>query len=229
MTVQDDRRENELITLFKLEKPANATRSGTDAILNFANQQIAFELKSTTKSSVTTVRDFSPDHIKKWQGKHWLFGFYEPGGKTLKYCLYGSPKAMAPWIQEKAAYIQLDYQLADLLPELITKEVLYQMLGQKELYSIEDARQLQKKQYSMQQYRDKMDMEMGYSPERMLSILQDRCRYLLQRGSTLNNPHIPDSYFHGWERITTNHAQRLRELVRQELLNNASATDTATQ
>lgn len=103
------------------------------------------------------------------------------------------------------------------------------MLSQKKLYSLEDARLLQKKQYSMQQYRDKMDMEMGYSPERMLSILQDRCQYPLKRGSTLNNPHIPASYFHGWERITTNHAQRLRELVTQEFPNNASATDTATQ
>ncbi len=136
---------------------------------------------------------------------------------------------MAPWIQEKAAYIKLDYQVAELVPALITKDILYQMLGQKKVYSLEEARQLQKKQYSMEQYRDKMDMEIGYSPETMLSILQDRCRYLLQRGSTLNNPHIPDSYFHGWERIATNHAKRLRELVRQELLNNASAIDTATQ
>lgn len=62
-----------------------------------------------------------------------------------------------------------------------------------------------------------MDRHMGYSPERMLSILQDRCRYLLERGSTLNNPHIPASYFKGWERITTNHAQCLRELLTQSL------------
>lgn len=96
-TVQDDRRENELITLFQLEKPANATRSGTDAILNFANQQLAFELKSTTKSSVTTVRDFSPDHINKWQGKHWLFGFYEPGGKPSNTACMDLPKQ---WLLE---------------------------------------------------------------------------------------------------------------------------------
>ena len=221
MTVQDDRRESELITLFALDKPVNPTRSGTDAILNFANQKLAFELKSTTKSSVTTVRDFSPDHIQKWQGKHWLFGFYEPGGKILKYCLYASPTAMNPWIEEKAKYISLDYQLANLVPESIGKDILYQILGQKQVYSLEDARQIQKKQYSIQQYREQMDLETGYSPEIMLSILQDRCRYLLERGSTLNNPHIPASYFKDWEKITTNHAQRLRELVNQELLNNA--------
>ena len=66
-----------------------------------------------------------------------------------------------------------------------------------------------------------MDLDGGYSPERMLSILKDRCQYLIERGSTLNNPHIPASYFQGWERITTNHAQRLRELVAQALQDNA--------
>ncbi len=79
MTVQDDSRENELIQLFNLERPVNLTRSGTDAILSLNSLKIPFELKSTTKTSVTTVRDFGPEHIKKWRGKHWLFGFYEKG------------------------------------------------------------------------------------------------------------------------------------------------------
>ncbi|WP_293079190.1 hypothetical protein [Okeania sp. SIO3B5] len=65
-----------------------------------------------------------------------------------------------------------------------------------------------------------MDLEFGYSPERMLSILRDRCQYLIERGSTLNNPHIPASYFKNWERITTNHAQRLRELVIENIQDN---------
>ncbi|MEQ9552230.1 MAG: hypothetical protein RIM23_21790 [Coleofasciculus sp. G3-WIS-01] len=66
-----------------------------------------------------------------------------------------------------------------------------------------------------------MDLFQGYSPERMLSILKDRCQYLIERGSTLNNPHIPASYFQGWKRITENHAQRLRELVAEALHNKA--------
>ena len=57
----------------------------------------------------------------------------------------------------------------------------------------------------------------GYSQERMLQILKNRCQYLIERGSTLNNPHIPASYFRGWERITDNHEPRLRELVNQSL------------
>lgn len=221
MTVQDDRRENELIVLFQLQKPPNATRSGTDAILNLKGRSIPFELKSTTSSSVTTVRDFGLEHIRKWQGKHWLFGFYNKEGTELKYCLYASPQAMAQWISEKEAYILSDYKLAQLVPELLTVDVLYEILGQKNLYTLKDARSLQKKQYATQQYRDKMDLAQGYSPERMLSILKDRCRYLIERGSTLNNPHILASYFQGWEQIINNHAQRLRELVTEALQDNA--------
>ena len=220
MTVQDDSRENELIQLFNLERPVNLSRSGTDAILTLNALKIPFELKSTTKTSVTTVRDFGPEHIKKWRGKHWLFGFYEKGGKTLKYCLYASPEMMAPWISEKSAYVALDYKLAQLIPELISIYLLYEIVGEKEVYTLEDAQSLQKRQYTIQEYRNKMDLEFGYSPERMLSILRDRCQYLIERGSTLNNPHIPPSYFDGWERIITNHAQRLRELVTETIQEN---------
>ncbi|MEB3341199.1 hypothetical protein [Okeania sp.] len=65
-----------------------------------------------------------------------------------------------------------------------------------------------------------MDLEFGYSPERMLLILRDRCQYLIEKDSTLNNPHIPASYFKDWEQITTNHAQHLRELVTETIQEN---------
>jgi len=63
------------------------------------------------------------------------------------------------------------------------------------------------------------DVDGGYSPTRMLEILSDRAKYLIERGSTLNNPHIPARYFNGWEEITQNHAQRLRQLVTFYLAN----------
>ena len=103
---------------------------------------IPFELKSTTKTSVTTVRDFGLEHIKKWKGQHWLFGFYEKGGKTLKYCLYASPKMMPPWISEKLAYVALDYKLSQLIPELISISFLYEIVGEKEVYTLADAQSL---------------------------------------------------------------------------------------
>ncbi len=217
MPVQDDVRENELIKLFNLRKPDNATRGGTDAVLDFEGKELEFELKSTTTGSVTTVRDFGPEHIKKWIGKHWLVGVYDENGANLQYCLYGSPKQMEPWIKDRELYIGPDFSLIKKTPELLTLDDMYEVLGKKEKYTLQDALALQKKQYTTAEYHELMDIENGYSPERMLKILQDRCRYLLSRGATLNNPHIPASYFQGWEKITENHIDRLRELVAEAL------------
>jgi hypothetical protein len=215
VAVQDDRRENELRNLFKLRAPENATRGGTDAVLDLDEQEVPFELKSSTDESVTTVRDFGPDHIKKWDGKHWLFGFYDRKGMKLLHCHYASPRQIAPWIEKMNDYILPDFQMAELVSGELTLDHLYRLLGKKGRYSLEDARKLQKKQYNTKRYFELMDQSEGYSPERMLKILQERCGYLIQRGSTLNNPHIPGSFFSGWEKITVDHASRLRELVAQ--------------
>lgn len=216
MAVQDDAREQELAELFELEQP-DTGRSGTDAILCIDEQTVEFELKSTTRGSVTTVRDFGPEHVAKWTGKHWLIGFYNLAGTQLKYSIYGSPQAMAPWIEEKARYVKPDFDLAEAVPSLVTQQIVEGILGEKEIYTIEDARSIQKRQYRSEQYRQLMDVLGGFTPDRMLEIIRERTQYLLSRGATLNNPHIPARYFDGWEHITQNHAQRLRELVRQVL------------
>lgn len=158
MSVQDDRRENELIELFNLRKPQKPTRSGVDAILELDGREILFELKSTTKSSVTTVRDFSFDHVQKWQDKHWLFGFYDKGGQSLRYCLYASPQMMAPWIQEKAQYITPDIQLSQIAPERLQVSDLHRILGNKSSYTLDDAQRLHKRQYTLNDYRARMDI-----------------------------------------------------------------------
>lgn len=76
---QDDQREAEMIALFGLFKDAEEGRAGVDAFLDLDGQRIPFELKTTSNGSVTTVRDFGMDHIQKWQGKHWLIGFFVRG------------------------------------------------------------------------------------------------------------------------------------------------------
>jgi hypothetical protein len=109
---QDNSREGEMIKLFDLIQDTSEGRIGVDAFLELEGNRYPFELKTTSKGSVTTVRDFSPDHIEKWQGKHWLFGFYQG---TYVYYKYGNPSMMVPWIEEKAEYIRLDFELADRL------------------------------------------------------------------------------------------------------------------
>ncbi len=229
MAVQDDARERQLIKLFKLRRVEGAGRADTDAELVVKGAAIPFELKSSTDDSVTTVRDFGPAHVEKWKTKHWLIGFYKKDGVTLQYCVYGSPKKMAPWVKEKEEYIRVDFELAKTVPNLITVEILYQVLGRKGVYTLQDARMLHKRQYTAAQYLGQRDLQNGYSPERMLAILKDRCRYIISRGSTLNNPHIPGSHFAGWERITKRHAGRLRELVAEALADEAKELNKAAQ
>jgi hypothetical protein len=236
--VQDDQRQREMLLLFNMERPPDAGRAGVDALLRLDDGSVLeFELKSSTntRGSVSTVRDFGPDHIAKWRNKHWLFSFYDKTGEDLRYSLYGSPRMMAPWIQTKEKYVKLDFLLAEHLPHLLTLEVMYRLLGKKDVYTYQDAFDLHKKQYRATKYKSQMDVGSpaprewkqggGYTPERMLTIVQARAQYLIRRGSTLNNPHIDPAYFAGWPQITSNHAATLRRLVADELAKQAGDGD----
>ena len=217
MGVQDDRREIEQIELIELDPPTAKSRSGTDAVLNIGSVKIEFELKSTTKDSVTTVRDFGMEHIQKWANKHWLFGFYTPKGNALRFTRYASPLMMAPWIEDRREYIEADFRLADLVPDRLVLEDLYRLLGKQDVYGLHQAQKLQKKQLRDEQYRELMDCEHGFSAGMMLELLKMRCRYVILRGSTLNNPHIPKVVLDGFPKITANHSAELRKLVAQSL------------
>lgn len=207
---QDDQRENAMIELFGLEKDHSEGRSGVDAYLTIGTSRIAFELKTSSDTSVTTVRDFGPEHIRKWRDKHWLFAFYR-GGKI--HYQYASPEIMKPWIDEKESYIALDFALADLLSEKLVISDVHSLVGSKDVYSLDDARFVQKRQLSAAQYRALQDHPSGYSPERMLQIVQQRAKYLVSRGSTLNNPHIPGGFFEKLPKIEKDHAAELRHAV----------------
>ena len=207
---QDDDRENAMIDLFSLYKNDDEGRSGIDAFLNHNGQAIPFELKTTSQGSVTTVRDFGQDHIVKWKDKHWLIGFFLKGEEYYK---YGSPSMMEEWIKSKEEYIAPDFKLASLVPAKINLKDMYEIIGEKEVYTYDDAISIQKMQYKKEKYLALQDIELGYSAQRMLEIVKDRAEYLIKRGSTLNNPHIPFSYFDGWTKITENHAEQLRVMV----------------
>ena len=219
-------------TLFNLVRPQEYGRADIDAVLQlegkaipeqYRDQRVAFELKSATSGEpdISTVRDFGLHYIEKWRKLHWLFGVYDRdshGDLKLQYCLYASPAQMKPWFEEMSAYIAPDVALISCVPGLIDMKVLTTVLGDADEFSYEDARSLMKNQYRRRQYRQAADLPGGnYSRNAMLTLLRERCRYVLSRGSTLNNPHIKPSYFEGWEHIDRNHAARLRELVVEEL------------
>ncbi|MGO3649985.1 hypothetical protein [Agrococcus casei] len=218
MPVQDDAREREMTQLFNLTVPENRGRSDVDAQLSIDGKIINFELKSTTSSSVSTVRDFGPDHIRKWrEDLHWIFAFYDRSGTRLKHCIYASPSDMEPWIANKARYIQPDLALADALPESVSSTMVTSLLGAKRYYSFDDAKWIMKNHWPTEALRDEQDHLEGYSLEAMTKLLQVRARYVILRGSTLNNPHIESGFFKDLEQIKDEHASRLRSLVRSYL------------
>lgn len=223
MAAQDDAREFEMRSLFNLTRPEEYGRADVDAVLELKGRGIPeelrrrtvnFELKSATggRPTISTVRDFGLHYVEKWRKVHWLFGIYASG--KLQYCLYGSPRAMKPWFDQMAAYIAPDVALAEHAPDFIRASTLAAILGPARKFTLADARRLMKNQYTAADYASAADLSGGaYSRAAMLAMLRQRCEYVIRRGSTLNNPHIPASYFADWERITEDHAARLRELV----------------
>ena len=211
---QDDIRENQLVDLFNLERPQKRVRHGTDAILKIGGSVIEFELKSVTtlRGGLSTVRDLGRDHIEKWRNKHWIVAFDSASGPIK--CKYVTPDDMSVWINKIWTYIEPDFQIADEVPPVLTLPAMRRVIGEKEVYTREDARRLHKNQYSATQYKEMMDRPDGYSPQRMLEIFRHRAAYLIQRGSTLNNPHIPVQFFEPFPTISKNHAVELRKLVR---------------
>jgi hypothetical protein len=95
---QDDDRERTMIEIFDLCKGKTEGRSGIDAFLKIDGENSPFELKTTSQGSVTTVRDFGLEHIRKWKNRHWLIGFFV---KNREYYKYGSPTMMSDWINSK--------------------------------------------------------------------------------------------------------------------------------
>ena len=196
MAVQDDRRESEVRELVGLR--AGEARSGVDAFLDFnsggSKYSTPVELKSTTVGSVSTARDVGLGHIEKWRSRVWLFGFYDASGTVLKSVLILGPNDMEPWISRIERYIAPDFLIGERVSTKLGIDDVHVICGEKETYTLEDARAIYKRQWSESRYSSEMDIENGYSPRTMLRILRLRARYLNNRGATLNNPHIPTTF-----------------------------------
>lgn len=217
MSFQDDKREIQVRELFKLSEPENRSRHDTDAILDLGKDGIIeFELKSTQDGkSITTARDVGYTHLEKWKTKHWLVGIYE--GKKFKHAYYMPPRILLPWIEIKENYIKPDYEISNLLHKKISLEEMYGLIGKKAKYTYEDAHSIQKMQMKKEDYLELMDLEDGYSPKKMLSLIHDRAKYLILRGYTLNNPHIPNKIMLNGYKIENDFSKNLIKCVRKEI------------
>jgi len=197
MAVQDDRRELEIIDLLGLTKPDEG-RSGTDATHTFADGgkriTIPIELKSTTGETISTARDVGPDHIAKWRSRYWIIGFYDKGGNRLHSLLPLGPIEMEPWIKSIEGYILPDFAIASLVYNKLNNDDMIILCEDKPKYGIEDAKRIHKRQWSSETYVSEMDLSDGYSQGKMTEIVRKRAQYLIERGATLNNPHITSSF-----------------------------------
>lgn len=222
MPAQDDARERQMIDRFNLMVPEDRGRSDIDAYLSIAglDSPLPFELKSTTKTSVSTVRDFGPEHISKWRHLHWLFAFYDSDGTRMVRSYYASPADMRRWIAEKEAYVRPDMLLAERALRTLDESIVSDVFGDAETFSIQQAQSIMKRQWSVKEYRLRADLDGDrFSRDAMLDVLRERLGYVIRRGATLNNPHIPGSYFEeaGLLPITEDHAATLRRLVQAYL------------
>ena len=176
-----------------------AGRSDVDAFLDFEEEGVEqfcrIELKSTTTDSVSTARDVGPSHIKRWRNRVWVFGLYDRSGTDLARVLTLGPDAMEAWIGKVESYVRPDFALGERVAAKLDREDLDIICGRKDTYELADAQALMKRQWSKARYASEMDVQQGYTHAKMLEILKQRARYLIQRGSTLNNPHIPKSFF----------------------------------
>ncbi len=170
-----------------------------DAFLDFEDdvgnfRSCPIEIKSTTTGSIATARDVGMNHINKWRRHVWVIGFYDRSGTELLQTLVLGPAEMEGWIGRIESYIAPDIALGERMANKLTLQDLHIICGEKNRYLPSDAESLMKKQWTKARYEAELDTDGGYSPEKMLEMLRLRALYLNERGSTLNNPHIPKSF-----------------------------------
>jgi hypothetical protein len=216
MPVQDDERERELVRMFNLDWDPAHQRAGVDAVLDLDVDGRPFrfevEVKSSTGSTVSTARDVGMEHIQKWRRKLFVIGFYSKEARRpeLQHCLCLTPVDMEPWIASIEAKILIDFKLALRASRRLVLADLFEVCGEQETYSLEDAKRLHKQQWSADEYAAALDVDQGaerrISQEKKLQILQLRAKYIAERGATLNNPHVTKTHldtFTGSNRVVS--------------------------
>lgn len=213
----------ELCRVFGLIWDQAHSRGGEDAWLRLdvegTEYRLSVEVKSTTGNTVSTARDVSMEHIKRWRSKVFVIGFYDSKDKRpeLQRLLCLTPDDMALWIDSIAAKVEPDYKIAQRASRHLDLVDLHEVCGVNQAYSVEDAKRLHKAQWQATQCIAAVDVKVDgrgmLSPTAMLSLLRLRAQYIAERGATLNNPHI-----------TSEHLKQFWGTNREARIDNAAAT-----
>ena len=118
--VQDNRREESLRELFGLRRSEQG-RMGADAVDETGHE---FELKSTTKNSVSTARDVGPHTVRKWRTRYWLFakGRNLASGFKIDETYFLHPNQMDAWFRKLEDRFAGDLKLLKAAAEASKKE-----------------------------------------------------------------------------------------------------------
>lgn len=210
---QDDARERAMVAHLNLEQRSDRARHDEDAHMDVDHGgrtiKLLFELKSAVvDGDFGTGRDTGMAQLQRWANMHFVFGWFVPRDNVPKRFWYGSPAMMREWNQQEQQYLAPDLLLTQLLPELVDEAILIQVLGRKDVYTYEDLHSLMKDHWNANaklglanRYQANADVSRGsraedhlYSPQKALQAMRDRARYLLARGSTVNNRKISRRY-----------------------------------
>ena len=200
---QDDSREQDMLRVFGLRQEVDSSRGDNDAYLDI-EQRITqcFELKSSTTSDFVTARDFSLEHIKSWRSKHILTSFYDKGGNTINRSLFVPNIILNKWLDEQEEYIRCEVAIINELsnhpPNELADSVKNILFGNRDQYTLEELQVVLKKQIKKEEYLEFLDIEQNgeknCSTSNMSRAIIKRTLYLLNRGSSRNNPHFSRSW-----------------------------------
>jgi len=114
--IQDNSREDYLVKLFGLE--GNSSRIGWDARDQFGNE---YEIKTTTKGTVSTARDLGYSHLDKWSKRFWIVarGSGTADGFQYDKIYLLNPDQMNSWIQTIRSRLDNDMKIVNKTYELV--------------------------------------------------------------------------------------------------------------
>ena len=115
--VQDDVRERSMRGLFGLRESGEG-RMGADVVDEFGNR---YELKSATRSGVTTARDVGIHTINRWRTRYWVIcrGRNTGEGFIIHECRFLAPSMMEGWLSGLEAVMRRDLDLLQRVIETI--------------------------------------------------------------------------------------------------------------
>ncbi len=79
---------------------------------------------------------------------------------------------MQLWIDRIWEYIRVDYEMDGLITDIITGEMMFKVIGEKDLNTVMDAKKLHKAQYRAAKKKGRMDRLDGYNYQRILDIIE---------------------------------------------------------